>query len=128
MYTQQTVINDALNLLRGKLVRFILEDGDMRMIANLVAAADELGLEYDPEGMVYRMPEQQKKGMTRQQLAKELEPGLNALFGAEYSRIELTEEERAELYALKKKRGRPKKNPETPTVKRKRGRPRKDAK
>lgn len=57
MYTQQTVINDALNLLRGKLVRFILEDGDMRMIANLVAAADELGLEYDPEGMVYRMPE-----------------------------------------------------------------------
>lgn len=44
---QTVLINDTLNLLRGKLVRFILEDGDMRMIANLVATADELGLEYD---------------------------------------------------------------------------------
>lgn len=57
MYTQVTVINDALNLLRGKLVRFILEDGDMRMIANLVQAADLLGLEYDQESMVYRIPQ-----------------------------------------------------------------------
>jgi len=57
MYTQVTVINDALNLLRGKLVRFILEDGDMRMIANLVQAADLLGLKYDQEAMVYRIPQ-----------------------------------------------------------------------
>jgi len=61
MYTQVTVINDALNLLRGKLVRFILEDGDMRTIANLVQAADLLGLEYDQEAMVYRLPHTKPK-------------------------------------------------------------------
>jgi hypothetical protein len=83
---QTLLINDALNLLRGKLVRFILEDGDMRMIANLVATADELGLEYDQESMTYRdrkAEEARRKG--RAQLAKELEPGLNALFGKEYN-------------------------------------------
>jgi len=82
---QTLLVNDALNLLRGKLVRFILEDGDMRMIANLVRTADELGLEYDQESMVYRdrkAEEARRKGRT--QLAKELEPGLNALFGMEY--------------------------------------------
>jgi hypothetical protein len=84
---QTLLINDALNLLRGKLVRFILEDGDMRMIANLVATADELGLEYDQESMTYRdrkAEEARRKG--RAQLAKELEPGLNALFGKEQDR------------------------------------------
>lgn len=82
------LVNDNLNLLRGKLVRFILEDGDLRMIANLVEIIDQFGLEYDQEGMVYRMPKQEKKGHTnipRAQLARELEPGLNALFGAEYA-------------------------------------------
>ena len=83
---QEVLINDTLNLLRGKLVRFILEDGDMRMIANLVATADELGLEYDPEKMVYRdVKAQEARRKSRAQLARELEPGLNALFGAEYA-------------------------------------------
>jgi hypothetical protein len=70
---QVLLVNDTLNLLRGKLVRFILEDGDMRMIANLVAVADEMGLEYDQESMTYR----DRKA--------ELEPKLNALFSKEYS-------------------------------------------
>jgi hypothetical protein len=99
------LVNDNLNLLRGKLVRFILEDGDLRMIANLVEIIDQFGLEYDQEGMVYRMPKQEKKGHTnipRAQLARELEPGLNALFGAEYAQHDpnLSPEEKA---ALKKK-------------------------
>ena len=73
---QTLLVNDALNLLRGKLVRFILEDGDMRMIANLVRTADELGLEYDQESMVYRdrkAEEARSKG--RAQLAKEAKRG-----------------------------------------------------
>lgn len=83
---QEVLVNDTLNLLRGKLVRFILEDGDMRMIANLVATADELGLEYDPEKMVYRdVKVQEARRKSRAQLARELEPGLNALFGMEYA-------------------------------------------
>lgn len=83
---QTLLVNDALNLLRGKLVRFILEDGDMRMIANLVATADELGLEYDQESMTYRdRKAEEARGKKRAQLAKELEPGLNALFGTEYN-------------------------------------------
>ena len=83
---QTLLVNDALNLLRGKLVRFILEDGDMRMIANLVATADELGLEYDQESMTYRdRKAEEARGKKRAQLAKQLEPGLNALFGTEYN-------------------------------------------
>jgi hypothetical protein len=94
------LVNDTLNLLRGKLVRFILEDGDLRMIANLVEIIDQFGLEYDQEGMVYRMPKQEKKGHTnipRAQLARELEPGLNAIFGAEYAQYDpnLSPEEKA---------------------------------
>ena len=111
---KQVLVNDTLNLLRGKSVRFILEDGDLRMIANLVAVIDELGLEYDPEGMVYRHPEPKDDfwsydedapeperdaksshtNISRQQLAKELEPGLNALFGAEYAQAEAARLER----------------------------------
>ena len=84
---QTLLVNDALNLLRGKLVRFILEDGDMRMIANLVKTADELGLEYDQESMVYRdRKAEEARSKSRAQLAKELEPGLNALFGKAYTR------------------------------------------
>ena len=103
MGNQEVLVNDTLNLLRGKLVRFILEDGDMRMIANLVATADELGLEYDPEKMVYRdVKAREARAKSRAQLAKELEPGLNALFGAEYAQHDpnLSPEEKA---ALKKK-------------------------
>jgi len=103
MGNQEVLVNDTLNLLRGKLVRFILEDGDMRMIANLVSTADELGLEYDPEKMVYRdVKAQEARRKSRAQLARELEPGLNALFGAEYAQHDpnLSPEEKA---ALKKK-------------------------
>jgi len=103
MGSQEVLVNDTLNLLRGKLVRFILEDGDMRMIANLVATADELGLEYDPEKMVYRdVKAREARRKSRAQLARELEPGLNALFGAEYAQHDpnLSPEEKA---ALKKK-------------------------
>jgi hypothetical protein len=167
MYKQQVLVNDTLNLLRGKSIRFILEDGDLRMIANLVAVVDEMGLKYDPEGMVYRHPEETQirakikeerdrviwqklknklpepeddffrddedapepepeeelddelqeafehawdrelrkdlrdaksshTNISRARLAKELEPGLNALFGAEYSQYDprLSPEER----------------------------------
>ncbi len=100
---QEVLVNDTLNLLRGKLVRFILEDGDMRMIANLVATADELGLEYDPEKMVYRdVKAQEARRKSRAQLARELEPGLHAIFGMEYAQHDpnLSPEEKA---ALKKK-------------------------
>lgn len=110
--SQEVLINDTLNLLRGKLVRFILEDGDMRMIANLVATADELGLEYDPEKMVYRdVKAQEARAKSRAQLAKELEPGLNALFGKAYSQHdpEAQRQERnrkaREKYHAKKKKG-----------------------
>jgi hypothetical protein len=108
---QEVLVNDTLNLLRGKLVRFILEDGDMRMIANLVATADELGLEYDQEKMVYRdVKAREARAKSRAQLAKELEPGLNALFGKEYAkhdpeakRLETNRKAREKYHAKKKK-------------------------
>lgn len=108
--SQEVLINDTLNLLRGKLVRFILEDGDMRMIANLVATADELGLKYDPEKMVYRdVKARETRSKSRAQLAKELEPGLNALFGKEYAkhdpeakRQEINRKAREKYHAKKK--------------------------
>ena len=108
---QEVLVNDTLNLLRGKLVRFILEDGDMRMIANLVATADELGLEYDQEKMVYRdVKAQEARAKSRAQLARELEPGLNALFGKAYSqhdpeakRLETNRKARERYHAKKKK-------------------------
>lgn len=160
MYKQQVLINDTLNLLRGKSIRFILEDGDLRMIANLVAVVDELGLEYDPEGMVYRNPREAQikeehdrvirqmfgdglpepedeeehscdreirkdfsdaksshTNIPRAQLAKELEPGLNALFGAEYAMQDLSPEERE---ALKKKSAKDRKRREAARLERNR--------
>lgn len=95
---QEVLVNDTLNLLRGKLVRFILEDGDMRMIANLVATADELELEYDPEKMVYRdVKAREARSKSRAQLAREIEPGLHAIFGMEYAQHDpnLSPEEKA---------------------------------
>jgi len=63
------LVNDCLNLLRGKSVRFILEDGDLRMIANLVEIVDQQKLVYDPVGMVYRepLPEKKKVGRPRKE-------------------------------------------------------------
>ena len=92
------LVNDNLNLLRGKLVRFILEDGDLRMIANLVQIIDQFGLEYDQEGMVYRDRKgEEERRERRRKLARELEPGLNALFGMEYAQHDpnLSPEEKA---------------------------------
>jgi len=92
------LVNDNLNLLRGKLVRFILEDGDLRMIANLVQIIDQFGLEYDQEGMVYRDRKgEEERHQRRRKLARELEPGLNALFGMEYAQYDpnLSPEEKA---------------------------------
>ena len=92
------LVNDNLNLLRGKLVRFILEDGDLRMIANLVQIIDQFGLEYDQEGMVYRDRKgEEARRERRRKLARELEPGLNALFGMEYAQHDpnLSPEEKA---------------------------------
>jgi len=43
-----------------------LEDTDMRMIANLVQAADKLGLVYDQESMVYLEPSP-KRGRPRKE-------------------------------------------------------------
>lgn len=108
--SQEVLINDTLNLLRGKLVRFILEDGDMRMIANLVATADELGLKYDPEKMVYRdVKARETRSKSRAQLAREIEPGLNAIFGTEYlqhdpeAKRQETNRKAREKYHAKKK-------------------------
>lgn len=112
------LVNDNLNLLRGKLVRFILEDGDLRMIANLVQIIDQFELEYDPVGMVYRDRKgEEARSKRRAQLAKELEPGLNALFGKAYSkhdpeaqRQERNRKARERYHAKKKKKvGRPRK-------------------
>jgi hypothetical protein len=190
MYKQQVLVNDTLNLLRGKSIRYILEDGDLRMIANLVAVVDEMGLKYDPEGMVYRDPKETQirakineerdraiwqklknklpepeddffrddedapepepeeepdeelreafehawdreirkdlrdaksshTNIPRAQLAKELEPGLNALFGVEYAlyNSHLSPEERE---ALKKKSAKDRKRSEAARLERNR--------
>ena len=104
------LVNDTLNLLRGKMVRFILEDGDMRMIANLVATVDELELEYDQESMTYRDRKTEKaRSKSRAQLARELEPGLHAIFGMEYAKHEAKRQEtnrkaREKYHANKKKK------------------------
>lgn len=127
MSAQLNVINDTLNLLRGKTVRFILEDVDLRMIRNLVEMIDEMDLAYDQEKMIYVDPHRETRGkahtnIPRAQLAKELEPGLNALFGGQYDQAEKARLERnrkaREKYHAKKNGQKPKK----------RGRPRKGAK
>ena len=106
------LVNDTLNLLRGKLIRYVLEDTDMRMIANLVQTVDQLGLEYDQESMTYqdrRAEEARRK--SRAQLARELEPGLNAIFGMEYAKHDPeakrqeTNRKAREKYHAKKKKG-----------------------
>lgn len=62
MSTQLTVVNDSLNLLRGKSIRFILEDADLRMIKNLVELIDEMDLVYDQEKMIYVDPHHETRG------------------------------------------------------------------
>jgi hypothetical protein len=109
------LVNDNLNLLRGKLVRFILEDGDLRMIANLVEIIDQFGLEYDQEGMVYRDRKgEEERYQRRKKLAAQLEPGLNALFGVEYAQHDpnLSPEEKAAAKKEAAKRRRERKKAE----------------
>ena len=110
------LVNDTLNLIRGKSIRYMLEDTDLRVIANRVRVVDENNLTYDQETMVYQ--DLNAKGLTRAQLAKELEPGLNALFGMEYAkndieaaRLERNRKAREKYHAkkAKAKRGRPRK-------------------
>jgi hypothetical protein len=91
-------------------VRFILEDGDLRMIANLVQIIDQFGLEYDQEGMVYRDRKgEEARSKSRAQLAREIEPGLNAIFGTDYrqhdpeaKRQEINRKAREKYHAKKK--------------------------
>ena len=59
--SQVALVNDALNLLRGKSVRFILEDCDLRMIRNLVDAVGILDLVYDQEQMIYIDPHRETR-------------------------------------------------------------------
>tara|TARA_R100001510_G_scaffold31287_1_gene27921 strand:+ start:822 stop:1037 length:216 start_codon:yes stop_codon:yes gene_type:complete len=63
------LVNDTLNLLRGKLIRYLLEDTDMRVIANLVQVADQNNLVYDPEHQVYvqAAPAPKKRGRPRKE-------------------------------------------------------------
>ena len=63
------LVNDTLNLLRGKLIRYLLEDTDMRVIANLVQVADQNNLVYDPEHQVYvqASPVPKKRGRPRKE-------------------------------------------------------------
>jgi hypothetical protein len=115
MMSVKLLVNDTLNLIRGKSIRYMLEDNDLRVIANLVRVVDENNLTYDQETMVYQDLNAKAK---RAQLAKELEPGLNALFGAEYAkydteaaRLERNRKAREKYHAkkAKAKRGRPRK-------------------
>jgi len=98
MSTQLNVINDTLNLLRGKTVRFILEDVDLRMIRNLVDMIDEIDVVYDQEKMIYVDPHRE---------TRIVDQGLE-----EQERLERNRKAREkyrEKNPLPKKRGRPRK-------------------
>lgn len=113
MSAQLNVINDTLNLLRGKTVRFILEDVDLRMIRNLVDMIDEMDLVYDQEKMIYVDPHRETRGAAHPADQSLME----TLIQEEQERLERNRKAR-EKYHAKKKGQKPKK----------RGRPRKGAK
>ena len=106
MSAQLNVINDTLNLLRGKTVRFILEDVDLRMIRNLVEMIDEMDLAYDQEKMVYVDPHRETRGAA--QLTPQDQGLMETLVQEEQERLEKNRKAR-EKYHAKKKRGKPKK-------------------
>ena len=54
------LVNDYLTHLRGKLIRFILEESDMLAISNLVQVIHELGLIYNPETKMYEAPKEEE--------------------------------------------------------------------
>ena len=97
MSTQLNVINDTLNLLRGKTVRFILEDVDLRMIRNLVDMIDEIDVVYDQEKMIYVDPHQK----TRSQLAAE---DNQEWLDEEAARLERNRKAREKYHANKNKK------------------------
>ncbi len=57
---QVLLINDYLNHLRGKLVRFILEENDMLAIHNLMEVIADLKLVYNKETKMYEASENEK--------------------------------------------------------------------
>tara|TARA_R100001086_G_scaffold177399_2_gene98009 strand:+ start:423 stop:650 length:228 start_codon:yes stop_codon:yes gene_type:complete len=57
---QILLINDYLNHLRGKLVRFILEENDMLAIHNLMEVITDLKLVYNKETKMYEASENEK--------------------------------------------------------------------
>ncbi len=57
---QVLLINDYLNHLRGKLVRFILEENDMLAIHNLMEVITDLKLVYNKETKMYEASENEK--------------------------------------------------------------------
>ena len=57
---QLLLINDYLNHLRGKLVRFILEENDMLAIHNLMEVITDLKLVYNKETKMYEASENEK--------------------------------------------------------------------
>jgi len=54
------LVNDYLTSLRGKLIRFILEEHDMLAISNLMEVVQELGLEYNSETKMYEIPKEKE--------------------------------------------------------------------
>ena len=50
------LVNDYLNHLRGKLVRFIMEEDDMLAIHNLMEVVADLRLVYNKETKMYEAP------------------------------------------------------------------------
>ena len=100
MSAQLNVINDTLNLLRGKTVRFILEDVDLRMIRNLVDMIDEMDIVYDQEKMIYVDPHRETRG--KAQPANQDQMG--TLLQEEKERLERNRKAREKYHANKKKK------------------------
>ena len=58
--SQILLVNDYLNNLRGKLVRFIMEEDDMLAIHNLMEVVADLRLVYNKETKMYEAPENEE--------------------------------------------------------------------
>lgn len=100
MSAQLNVINDTLNLLRGKTVRFILEDVDLRMIKNLVDMIDQMDLAYDQEKMIYVDPHRETRGAA-QPADQDL---METLVQEEQERLEKNRKAREYYHARKNKK------------------------
>ena len=58
--SQIILVNDYLHQLRGKLVRFIMEEDDMLAIHNLIEVVADLRLVYNKETKMYEAPENEE--------------------------------------------------------------------